>query len=129
MAAPHVTGVAALIISQTGKSGGAIASALQQATDAFPCGDTSICAVPAEQRGAHRLPRRYRPQQLLRIRTDQRAEGRELAIGLALLLSELRAPDARSSDPAPRAQPREAYTASRMATFRGSPAGQHPSCS
>ena len=44
MAAPHVTGVAALIISQTGKSGGAIASALQQATDAFPCGDTSIYA-------------------------------------------------------------------------------------
>jgi subtilisin family serine protease len=44
MAAPHVTGVAALIISQTGKSGGAVASALQQATDAFPCGDTSIYA-------------------------------------------------------------------------------------
>jgi lantibiotic leader peptide-processing serine protease len=44
MAGPHVAGVAALIISQTGKKGGAVAAALQQATDPLPCGDTSIYA-------------------------------------------------------------------------------------
>ena len=42
MAGPHVAGVAALIISQTGKSGGAVAAALQQATNPLPCPDTSL---------------------------------------------------------------------------------------
>ena len=41
MAAPHVAGVAALIISQTGMKGGAVAAALQQATNPLPCPDTS----------------------------------------------------------------------------------------
>ena len=41
MAAPHVAGVAALIISQTGMKGGAVAAALQQATNPLPCLDTS----------------------------------------------------------------------------------------
>ena len=44
MAGPHVAGVAALIISHTGKSGGAVQAALQQATNALPCPDTSIYA-------------------------------------------------------------------------------------
>ena len=44
MAAPHVAGVAALIISQTGKHGGAVAARLQQATNSLPCPDTSIYA-------------------------------------------------------------------------------------
>jgi subtilisin family serine protease len=41
MAGPHVAGVAALVISQTGKQGGAVAAAVQQATDPLPCPDTS----------------------------------------------------------------------------------------
>ena len=41
MAGPHVAGVAALIISHTGKSGGAAAAAVQQATNPLPCPDTS----------------------------------------------------------------------------------------
>lgn len=41
MAAPHVAGVAALIISQTGMKGGAVAAAIQQATNPLPCPDTS----------------------------------------------------------------------------------------
>ena len=44
MAAPHVTGVAALIISTTGKSGGAVQAALQQATNPRPCPDESLYA-------------------------------------------------------------------------------------
>ena len=44
MAGPHVAGVAALIISHTGKSGGAVQAALQQATNALPCPDASIYA-------------------------------------------------------------------------------------
>ncbi|MET0715659.1 MAG: S8 family serine peptidase [Mycetocola sp.] len=44
MAAPHVAGVAALIISQTGKHGGAVAAQLQQSTNSLPCPDTSIYA-------------------------------------------------------------------------------------
>ena len=44
MAAPHAAGVAALIISQTGKTGGALAAELQQATNPLPCPDTSIYA-------------------------------------------------------------------------------------
>jgi subtilisin family serine protease len=44
MAGPHVAGVAALIISQTGKSGGAVAAALQQATNPLPCPDESLYA-------------------------------------------------------------------------------------
>jgi lantibiotic leader peptide-processing serine protease len=44
MAGPHVAGVAALIISQTGKSGGAVAAALQQATNPLPCPDASLYA-------------------------------------------------------------------------------------
>jgi hypothetical protein len=42
MAGPHVAGVAALIISTTGKSGGAVQAALQQATNPLPCPDISI---------------------------------------------------------------------------------------
>jgi subtilisin family serine protease len=41
MAGPHVAGVAALIISHTGMRGGAVAAALQQATNPLPCPDTS----------------------------------------------------------------------------------------
>jgi subtilisin family serine protease len=45
MAGPHVAGVAALIISTTGKSGGAVQAALQQATNPLPCpADMSIYA-------------------------------------------------------------------------------------
>ena len=44
MAGPHVAGVAALIISPTGKSGGAVQAALQRATNALPCPDMSIYA-------------------------------------------------------------------------------------
>ncbi|MCI0688917.1 MAG: S8 family serine peptidase [Sporichthyaceae bacterium] len=44
MAAPHAAGVAALIMSQTGKTGGALAAALQQATNPLPCPDESIYA-------------------------------------------------------------------------------------
>ena len=42
MAGPHVAGVAALIISHTGMHGGAVAAALQQATNPLPCPDTSL---------------------------------------------------------------------------------------
>jgi lantibiotic leader peptide-processing serine protease len=42
MASPHAAGVAALIESATGKTGGALAAALQQATNPIPCpSDTS----------------------------------------------------------------------------------------
>ena len=42
MASPHAAGVAALLESATGKTGGALAAALQQATNAIPCpSDTS----------------------------------------------------------------------------------------
>ena len=53
MAGPHVAGVAALIISHTGKSGGAVQAALQQATNALPCPDTRqhLRAVPAVNSG------------------------------------------------------------------------------
>ena len=44
MAGPHVAGVAALIISQTGKSGGAVAAALKQATNPLSCPDESLYA-------------------------------------------------------------------------------------
>jgi subtilisin family serine protease len=44
MASPHVAGVAALIISSTGKSGGAVEAALQQATNPVACPDISIYA-------------------------------------------------------------------------------------
>lgn len=42
MAGPHVAGVAALIISTTGKSGGAVAAALQQATNPLACPDIAL---------------------------------------------------------------------------------------
>ena len=42
MASPHVAGVAALVISQTGKTGGAAAAAVQQATNPLPCPDDSL---------------------------------------------------------------------------------------
>jgi subtilisin family serine protease len=41
MASPHVAGVAALIISHTGMKGGAVAAAVQRATNPLPCPDTS----------------------------------------------------------------------------------------
>jgi subtilisin family serine protease len=42
MASPHAAGVAALLESATGKTGGALAAALQQATNPIPCpSDTS----------------------------------------------------------------------------------------
>lgn len=44
MAGPHVAGVAALVISQTGKSGGAVEAALQQATNPLPCPDDAVYA-------------------------------------------------------------------------------------
>lgn len=45
MASPHAAGVAALLESATGKTGGALAAALQQATNPIPCpGDTSAYA-------------------------------------------------------------------------------------
>ena len=42
MAGPHVAGVAALIISTTGKSGGSVQAALQRATNPLPCPDISL---------------------------------------------------------------------------------------
>jgi lantibiotic leader peptide-processing serine protease len=45
MASPHAAGVAALLESVTGKTGGALAAALQQATNTIPCpSDTSAYA-------------------------------------------------------------------------------------
>jgi lantibiotic leader peptide-processing serine protease len=45
MASPHAAGVAALLESGTGKTGGALAAALQQATNPIPCpSDTSAYA-------------------------------------------------------------------------------------
>jgi len=45
MASPHAVGVAALLESATGKTGGALAAALQQATNPIPCpSDTSAYA-------------------------------------------------------------------------------------
>ena len=45
MASPHAAGVAALLESATGKTGGALAAALQQATNPIPCpSDTSAYA-------------------------------------------------------------------------------------
>jgi len=54
MASPHAAGVAALLESATGKTGGALAAALQQATDQIPCpSDTSAYAFfPAVDGGA-----------------------------------------------------------------------------
>ena len=62
MAGPHVAGVAALIISHTGMHGGAVAAALQQATNPLPCPDTSqpLRPFPQLQRrttGVHRRRR------------------------------------------------------------------------
>jgi subtilisin family serine protease len=54
MASPHAAGVAALLESATGKTGGALAAALQQATNSIPCpSDTSAYAFfPAVDGGA-----------------------------------------------------------------------------
>ncbi len=54
MASPHAAGVAALLESVTGKTGGALAAALQQATNPIPCpSDTSAYAFfPALDGGA-----------------------------------------------------------------------------
>jgi subtilisin family serine protease len=54
MASPHAAGVAALLESATGKTGGALAAALQQATNPIPCpSDTSAYAFfPAVDGGA-----------------------------------------------------------------------------
>jgi len=54
MASPHAVGVAALIASATGKSGGALAAALQQSTNALACPtDMSIYAnFPSVSNGA-----------------------------------------------------------------------------
>ena len=54
MASPHAAGVAALLESATGKTTGALAAALQQATNSIPCpNDTSAYAFfPAVDGGA-----------------------------------------------------------------------------
>jgi lantibiotic leader peptide-processing serine protease len=54
MASPHAAGVAALLESATGKTAGALAAALQQATNSIPCpNDTSAYAFfPAVDGGA-----------------------------------------------------------------------------
>ncbi|MEP7019811.1 MAG: S8 family serine peptidase, partial [Pseudonocardiales bacterium] len=52
MASPHVAGVAALVISQTGKTGGAAAGVVQQATNALPCPDDSLYAPYPQNSGA-----------------------------------------------------------------------------
>jgi len=54
MASPHAAGVAALLESATGKTAGALAAALQQATNSIPCpSDTSAYAFfPAVDGGA-----------------------------------------------------------------------------
>jgi len=54
MASPHAAGVAALLESVTGKTGGSLAAALQQATNPIPCpSDTSAYAFfPALDGGA-----------------------------------------------------------------------------
>ncbi|MDX6675955.1 MAG: lantibiotic leader peptide-processing serine protease, partial [Solirubrobacteraceae bacterium] len=45
MAAPHVSGVAALIISQTGARGSAVAAAIARATNPLPCPDDALYAA------------------------------------------------------------------------------------
>jgi hypothetical protein len=54
MASPHAVGVAALLESATGKTGGALAAALQQATNPIACpSDTSAYDFfPAVDNGA-----------------------------------------------------------------------------
>jgi subtilisin family serine protease len=47
MAGPHVAGVAALLMSQTGKRGGTAAAAVQKATNALPCPDDAVMALYA----------------------------------------------------------------------------------
>ena len=51
MASPHVAGVAALVISQTGKTGGAAAAAVQQATNPLPCPDDGRYAAFPQNSG------------------------------------------------------------------------------
>jgi hypothetical protein len=52
MASPHAVGVAALIQSHTGKTGGALAAALRLATNPLPCPDDSIYAPFTQLSGA-----------------------------------------------------------------------------
>ncbi|MFN2518540.1 MAG: S8 family serine peptidase, partial [Jatrophihabitantaceae bacterium] len=52
MASPHVAGIAALVMSQTGKRGGAAAAAVQQATNPLPCPDDSLYADFPQNSGA-----------------------------------------------------------------------------
>ena len=52
MACPHVAGVAALVMSQTGKRGNAAATVVQQATNPLPCpSDMSIYAPFSQSSG------------------------------------------------------------------------------
>ena len=52
MASPHAVGVAALIMSHTGKTGSALASKLKQATNPLPCPDDSVYAPFTQLSGA-----------------------------------------------------------------------------
>ena len=52
MAGPHVAGVAALVVSQTGKAGGAVSAALTQATTPLPCPDSALYAAFPQNSGA-----------------------------------------------------------------------------
>ena len=52
MASPHAVGVAALIQSHSGKTGGSLAAALKQATNPLPCPDDSIYAPFTQLSGA-----------------------------------------------------------------------------
>ncbi len=70
MAGPHAVGVAALIQSHTGKTGGSLAAALRQATNPRACPeDMSHYAIfPQHEWRTAELPGRYRQQQFLRLR-------------------------------------------------------------
>jgi subtilisin family serine protease len=52
MAGPHAVGVAALLMSQTGKRGSAAGAALQQATNPLPCPDDALYADFPQLSGA-----------------------------------------------------------------------------
>jgi hypothetical protein len=52
MASPHVAGIAALVISQSGLTGQAAAAAVQRATNPLPCPDDALYAPFPQNSGA-----------------------------------------------------------------------------
>ena len=97
MAAPHVAGVAALIISQTGKSGGAV-TAGPAAGDEPAAVPRRVASTPRSRRTAanRRSAPAVPPQQLLRRRRDRRPASRELT---PVALHQVPLPDVGSRDP------------------------------